>query len=71
MFISGVNNTSDKIEKFEVYIFSYFVKSLNECTLHLKVPKRENFLLAFFAQTKPIRVCDLEIKKKKKLAFDP
>ncbi len=29
----------------------------------LKVPKRENFLLAFFAQTKPIWVCDLENKK--------
>ncbi len=33
----------------------------------LKVPKRENFLLAFFAQTKPIWVCDLENKKIKKI----
>ncbi len=32
----------------------------------LKVPKRENFLLAFFAQTKPIWVCDLENKIKNK-----
>jgi hypothetical protein len=32
----------------------------------LKVPKLENFLLAFFAQTKPIWVCDLENKKIKK-----
>jgi hypothetical protein len=29
---------------------------------YLKVPKRENFSLAFFAQTKPIWVCDLENK---------
>ncbi len=28
----------------------------------LKVLKRENFSLAFFAQTKPIWVCDLENK---------
>jgi hypothetical protein len=32
--------------------------------LTLKVPKRENFSLAFFAQTKPIWVCDLENKIK-------
>jgi hypothetical protein len=32
---------------------------------NLKVPKRENFSLAFFAQTKPIWVCDLENKIKK------
>jgi hypothetical protein len=31
--------------------------------VYLKVPKRENFLLGFFAQTKPIWVCDLENKK--------
>jgi hypothetical protein len=30
------------------------------------VPKRENFSLAFFAQTKPIWVCDLENKIIKK-----
>ena len=36
------------------------------CPHLLKVPKRENFLLAFFAQTKPIWVCDLEIKKNKR-----
>ncbi len=30
----------------------------------LKVPKRENFLLAFFAVNEPIWVCDLENKKK-------
>jgi hypothetical protein len=33
----------------------------------LKVPKRENFSLAFFAQTKPIWVCDLENKIKIKI----
>ncbi len=32
------------------------------CLLLLKVPKRDNFLLAFFAETKPIWVCDLEKK---------
>jgi hypothetical protein len=35
------------------------------CSACLKVPKRENFSLAFFAQTKPIWVCDLENKIEK------
>jgi hypothetical protein len=32
----------------------------------LKVPKRENFLLAFFALSEPIWVGDLGTKQKKK-----
>ncbi len=48
-------------------------KACHEFLNGLKVPKRENFLLAFFAQTKPIWVCDLENKKIKKIffVFDP
>ncbi len=44
MFISGVNDTGEKIEKFWNKIFSsYFVESLVQCTLHLKI----EFLLIF------------------------
>ncbi len=36
VFIIGVNHTGDKKEEnFEVFIFSYFVKGLLECTLLL------------------------------------
>jgi hypothetical protein len=35
-------------------------------TFNLKVPKRENFLLAFFALSKPIWVGDLGTKQKNK-----
>ncbi len=49
----------------------YFMKTLTFKREWLKVPQRENFLLAFFAQTKPIWVCDLEIKKKKCLRLTP
>ncbi len=37
-----------------------FLKNLE----NLKVPKRENFSIAFFAQSEPIWVCDLENKIK-------
>ena len=38
MFISGVNDTGEKSEKFWDKIFlKYFVKSFVECTLHLKI----------------------------------
>ena len=38
MFISGVNDTGEKRDKFwEKFFFSYFVKSLVYCTLHLKI----------------------------------
>jgi hypothetical protein len=37
MFVSGVNDTGDKREKFSGIFFSFFVKSLVECTLHLKM----------------------------------
>ncbi len=38
VFVSGVNNTGDKREKFSgVILFSFFLKSLVECTLHLKM----------------------------------
>ncbi len=30
----------------------------------LKVPKRENFSIAFFAQSEPIWICDVETSKK-------
>jgi hypothetical protein len=43
MFVSGVNDTGNKREKFQVYFFSFFVKSLVECTLYLKM----EFLLFF------------------------
>ncbi len=35
-----------------------------EARMTLKVPKRENFLLAFFALSEPIWVCDLGIGPK-------
>ena len=35
----------------------------NKCT-HLKVPKRENFSMAFFAQSEPIWICDVGTSKK-------
>jgi hypothetical protein len=41
-----VNDTGDKIEKFSGIIFSFFVKSLVEYTLHLKI----EFLLIFHFQ---------------------
>jgi hypothetical protein len=44
-------------------ITAAYCPSLLSQVAGLKVPKRENFLLAFFAQTKPIWVCDLENKK--------
>ncbi len=31
---------------------------------HLKVPKRENFSIAFFAQSEPIWICDVGTSKK-------
>ncbi len=38
MFVSGVNNTGAKREKFwGINFFKYFVKSLVECTLNLKI----------------------------------
>ncbi len=35
----------------------------------LKVPKRENFSLAFFAQSKPTWVCDLESGEKNRIFY--
>jgi hypothetical protein len=37
--------------------------------LHLKVPKRENFSLAFFALSEPTWVCDLEPGKKNRIFY--
>jgi hypothetical protein len=37
--------------------------------LVLKVPKRENFSLAFFALSEPIWVCDLESGKKNRFFY--
>ncbi len=40
--------------------------------IYLKVPKRENFSLAFFALSEPTWVCDLESGKKSNfLSNDP
>jgi hypothetical protein len=36
---------------------------------YLKVPKRENFSLAFFALSKPIWVCDLGSGKKNRFFY--
>ncbi len=38
-------------------------------TNELKVPKRENFSLAFFAQSEPIWVCDLGTGEKNRIFF--
>jgi hypothetical protein len=47
---------------------SFFEKA---CGLHstLKVPKRENFSLAFFALSKPIWVCELGTGGKNRIFF--
>ncbi len=37
--------------------------------LDLKVPKRENFLLAFFALSEPTRICDLESGGKNRIFY--
>jgi hypothetical protein len=52
-----------KLASFEIYYCEKNILYFQSC--FLKVPKRENFSLAFFAQTKPIWVCDLENKTKK------
>ncbi len=39
-------------------------ESHSQLRIELKVPKRENFSLAFFAQSEPIWVCDLGSGKK-------
>ncbi len=44
------------------------VKFKNRCSL--KVPKRENFSLAFFAQSEPIWVCDLGSGEKNMYAYN-
>ncbi len=37
MFVIGVNYTGKKDKNFEIKFFYYFVESLVQCTLHLKV----------------------------------
>ncbi len=37
MFVSGVNDIGDINLNFKAYIFSIFVKSLVECSLHSKI----------------------------------
>ncbi len=37
--------------------------------IHLKVPKRENFSLAFFAQSEPSWVCDLGSGEKNRIFY--
>jgi hypothetical protein len=41
---------------------------VNSC-LSLKVPKRENFSLAFFAQSEPTWVCDLGSGEKNRIFY--
>jgi hypothetical protein len=55
------------------YQFGYqFVSESETNTCTLKVPKRDNFLLVFFALSEPIWVGDLGTKQKKNFfAFDP
>jgi hypothetical protein len=63
---------SEKVSKYTTEKLNYLDANLCKricfysrvCTPRLKVPKRENFSLAFFAQTKPIWVCDFENKIK-------
>ncbi len=43
MFISGVNDTCEKREKFWKKFYSYFVESLVYCNLHLKIEFLFNF----------------------------
>ncbi len=66
-FATGVNVSSSKFAAGVNNIGGKFSLVSTTLAVNLKVPKRENFLLAFFAQTKPIWVCDLEIKKKIKI----
>ncbi len=42
--------------------------SFSAC-INLKVPKRENFSLAFFAQSEPIWVCDLGSGEKNRFFY--
>ncbi len=48
-----------KINQLSHTIKKAFQNSCPQPGCHLKVPKRENFSLAFFALSEPIWVCDL------------
>jgi hypothetical protein len=39
-------------------------KCKKSAKFYLKVPKRENFSIAFFAQSEPIWICDVGTSKK-------
>ncbi len=55
---------TDSFQETKVLIFLNYVAQII-CFVKLKVPKRENFLLAFFALSEPIWVGDLGTKQKK------
>ncbi len=48
---------------------SKLVKSFTLKMTNLKVPKRENFSLAFFALSEPTWVCDLGSGKKNRIFY--
>ncbi len=53
-----------------VYLGSrYFGTVEGEYAGNLKVPKRENFSLAFFAQSEPTWICDLESGEKNRIFY--
>ncbi len=53
----------------EIYVHFAHCLSNNIYELCLKVPKRENFSLAFFALSEPIWVCDLGSGKKNQFFY--
>ncbi len=48
---------------------SVVVKGVEGINVVLKVPKRENFSLAFFAQSEPTWVCDLGSGEKNRIFY--